>query len=158
MIPSSTSQALVSEASQTSDESAHKIQFLNAAKHIYQILIPAAILMGAVGWSILSLFGRAYVSNGYGLLIVLCVSTIFVAINWLGDTWLNIKKHSRAYFLMNCFNALVVVGFAYLLAPHGLIGIGLGWLIGQAISAAAYLGIFARSQLLSFTPWLKTSR
>ena len=73
---------------------------------------------------------------------------VFVTINFLGDTWLNIQRRSMAYFLMNAFNAIAVVGLAFLLSDHGLTGIGFGWLAGQAISAIVYLTIFGRNSLL----------
>src|SRR5665213_2607802 len=145
LISNSTSQALIAEASQTNNKETHKIYFKNAAVHLYQILIPAILLLSTVGWVVLRLYGLSYVNNGYYLLVLLSISSIFVAINWLGDTWLNIEKRSRAYFLMNGFNAIAVVGFAYVLSSHGLVGVGIGWLIGQFISAIVYLSIFAVS-------------
>jgi O-antigen/teichoic acid export membrane protein len=151
IIASSTSQALISETSQSDDLAAQKTHILNAAKHLYMMLVPAIILICSIGWPILFIYGKAYASNGYIALLLLASSSIFVAINWLGDTLLNIQKRAAAYFYMNGFNALVVVGAAYALASHGLFGIALGWLIGQLISAVVYLAIFARSQLLSLT-------
>jgi len=158
IIPTSTSIALVSEASQTDNSVNHKDLFRNAAIHLYQILIPVALLMGTAGWLVLRLYGREYASSGYYLLVLLCISSVFVAMNWLGDTWLNIKKRSAAYFFMNVFNAFAVVGFSYLLTSHGLSGVGVGWLIGQLISALVYLMIFARSQLFSFSFRARTPR
>jgi len=154
-ITSSTSQALIAEASQTSSAALHKVQFQNAAVHLYRLLIPVALVVSILGWPLLGLYGVSYAKNGYLLLILLCISTMFVATNWLGDTWLNIQKRSRAYFLMNAFNALIVVGAVYSLSSHGLIGVGIGYLLGQLASATVYIGIFARSHLVSVTPWLR---
>jgi O-antigen/teichoic acid export membrane protein len=151
----STSQALVAEASQTSSTALHKVQFQNAAVHLYRLLIPVALVVSILGWPLLSLYGAPYAKNGYLLLILLCISTVFVATNWLGDTWLNIRQRSRAYFLMNAFNALIVVGAVYSLSSHGLIGVGIGYLLGQLASATVYVGILARSHLVSVTPWLR---
>ncbi len=148
-IPSSTAQALISESSQTDDTSGHKTHFTNALLHGYRILIPIGLVFLAVGWPVLRLYGPNYARNGYLLLILLTGSMVFVAINFLGDTWLNIQMRPTAYFLMNAFNAVATVGFVFALAGNGLTGIGLGWLAGQALSAAVYLVIFGRSHLLS---------
>jgi O-antigen/teichoic acid export membrane protein len=157
IIPSSTGQALVSEASQNNNRAVYKAHFMNALTHLYRLLIPAILVSSTAGWLVLRLYGRAYVEHGYLLLVILSISVIFVAINWLGDVWLNIQQRAKAYFFMNAFNALAVVGFAYLLAGHGLLGIGIGWLIGQVTSAAVYLIIFARGQLFTSPSWLKIS-
>jgi O-antigen/teichoic acid export membrane protein len=151
-IPGSTSQALISESSQSEDTSRYKDHFTNALLHSYRLLLPVALLLVAIGWPLLRLYGSSYVHAGYALLILLIGSMGFVTINYLGDTWLNIQKRSMAYFLMNAFNAIVVVGLAYLLSDHGLVGIGFGWLAGQALSAAVYLIIFGRNHLVS-TPF-----
>lgn len=147
LITSSTAQALVAEASQTDNATAHRAHFQNAVTHLYQLLIPAVVLFSTAGWAILRLYGVAYVENGYWLLVVLCVASLFVGINWLGDTWLNIQKRSRAYFVMNAFNALAVVSLAYVLSVRGLVGVGLGWLCGQLICSVVYGVVFARSKL-----------
>jgi O-antigen/teichoic acid export membrane protein len=147
-IPSSTSQALISESSQSEDPSTYKSHFTNALLHSYRLLVPATLLLIALGWPILHLYGPDYAAAGYPVLILLSGSMVFVTINFLGDTWLNIQRRSMAYFLMNAFNAIAVVGLAFLLSDHGLTGIGFGWLAGQAISAVVYLAIFGRNSLL----------
>lgn len=148
-LSSSTSQALVAEASQTNQESLQRAHFRNAAIHMYRLLIPVAALLICLGWPMLRLYGVAYAANGYLLLVILCISSGFVGINWLGDTWLNIQRRPRAYFLMNAFNAVIVIGAVYASSSHGLVGVGLGYLLGQCISALVYLGIFARSHVRS---------
>ena len=110
-----------------------------------------------VGWPVLRIYGLQYANAGYPVLVVLALSSLFVGINWLGDTWLNINKRSREYFLMNAFNALLVVGFVRLFAPHGLVLVAAGWLCGQALSTVVYLVIFARGQLLPLLGLFKTS-
>lgn len=147
-IPNSTSQALISESSQSDDASTYKAHFLNALLHSYRLLLPATLILIALGWPILRLYGPAYANAGYRVLILLSVSMVFVTINFLGDTWLNIQRRSMAYFLMNAFNAIAVVGLAFALSDYGLTGIGFGYLAGQAISAAVYLAIFGRNSLL----------
>lgn len=150
VICNSISQAFISEASQTEDVSEHRKLFRQAFRHQYQLLIPIVITLGLLGWPILRIYGKAYAARGFVPLLILAGSALIVGVNWLGDTWLNVKKRSRDYFLMNAFNSLVTLGFVYVFSKHGLVAAALGWLCGQVISALVYLIIFGHSQLLPF--------
>lgn len=149
LICNAISQALISECSQTDDLEIQRGHFKNALVHQYQLLIPLITVLIAVGWPILSIYGHLYASNGYVPLAIMVLAGLLVGLNWLGDTWLNITKRSRDYFLMNAFNAIAVVSSVYLFSSHGLVAVAVGWLVGQLISAGVYLAIFARSQLLT---------
>lgn len=150
VISGSVSLSLISECSQSNDVEQHRLFFWRAAKHQYLLLVPAVLVLLVVGWPILRIYGKSYADNGYVPLSVLAASSLIVGISWLGDTWLNIQKRSRDYFMMNAFNALVVVGLVSLFAFHGLVAAALGYLCGQVVSAVVYLAIFARSRLLVF--------
>lgn len=147
IIASSTCQALLAETAHSDDAAEHRRHVLNAIKHLYRMLVPAVLGLGLVGWVILRVYGQQYAAHGFVPLLILCAASLLVAVNWLGDTWLNIQKKPVAYFLMNACNALTVVGSVFLLAGHGLVGVACGWLTGQALSAAVYVGIFARDYL-----------
>lgn len=149
VICSSSCQALLAETAQNDDSAQHVAHAIRATKHLYRMLTPAALLMGVMGWGILRIYGPSYAHQGYLPLIILCAASLLVAANWIGDTWLNIKQRPMAYFLMNACNAIAVVGSVYVLAGHGLVGVATGWLIGQVISAAIYVVLFARDQLLA---------
>ncbi len=150
LICNSISQALIADCSQTDDVASHRALFHRAFKHQYKLLIPLIVGLMIAGWPILSIYGSEYAVNGYVPLLVLLLSGLLVGLNWLGDTWLNIQKRSRDYFLMNAFNAVAVVSFVWLFAGHGLVAVSLGWMCGQLLSASVYLLVFARSQLLNF--------
>lgn len=149
LICNAVSQALISEASQTDDEAEQRRHFHRALRHQYRLLVPLVVVLLLIGWPILRIYGPAYAANGYWPLAILVLSGLLVGLNWLGDTWLNITKRSRDYWLMNACNALAVVVFVALLAPHGLIAAAIGWFCGQLLSAAIYLVIFGRSHLLA---------
>ena len=156
VICSAVSQALISECSQTDDVAKHRVFLKKALSHEYQLLTPLVVLLLVLGWPILRLYGSAYAMNGYLPLVILLGSSLIVGINWLGDTWLNIKKRSRDYFVMNAFNAFAVVAFVYVFAPHGLVAAAFGWLCGQLLSAVVYLTIFARGQRVLVADRFKT--
>jgi O-antigen/teichoic acid export membrane protein len=147
IIASSTCQALLAETARTNSFAAQRRLVLRAAKHLYRLLVPAALGLSLFGWIVLRVYGAAYALHGFLALGVLCLASLLVAVNWLGDTWLNIQKKPVAYFLMNALNALTVVGSVYGLAGHGLLGVAIGWAVGQALSAAVYVAVFARGYL-----------
>lgn len=149
LICNSISQALISECAQTDDLDEQKHFFKRAMKHQYQLLLPLIGVLIVFAWPVLDVYGRAYADNGFLPLVVLILSGLFVGLNWLGDTWLNITKRHKDYFLMNAFNAVSVVGFVYLFSKHGLVAVAFGWMLGQITSAIVYLSIFARSQLMT---------
>jgi O-antigen/teichoic acid export membrane protein len=149
IISSSTCQALLAETAQSDDIALHRKHVLNATKHLYQLLIPAALFLSAAGWVILRIYGAAYAAHGLLPLVILCAASLLVAVNWIGDTWLNIQKKPVAYFLMNALNAVTVVGFVYLLAGNGLVGVAWGWFLGQALSAGAYVLLFGQDHLVA---------
>lgn len=151
------SQALIAETSQTNNEKKHIVYFKKALRHQYQVLIPTIALLCLAGWPILRIYGKDYAAHGFIPLLILAGSGLIVGINWLGDTWLNVKKRSRDYFLMNAFNSLAVVGFVYAFSSHGLVAVAFGWLVGQLVSATVYLVVFARSHLLSFVGFRTSS-
>jgi len=157
VVCNSVSQALMSEASQTDDINQHRQAFKKAFRHQYQILGLLVVILIVFGWLILRLFGAAYAANGYVPLVILSLSSLVVGVNWLGDTWLNINKRSRDYFLMNAFNSLAVIILVYVFAEHGLVPATIGWLLGQLLSAGVYILIFARGQLLSFASSFRIS-
>ena len=88
------------------------------------------------------------------LLVLLSISMIFLSpgLNFPRGCLVNVQKRSSAFFLMNAFNALATVGFAYWLSDRGLVGIGVGWLIGQAVSALVYLVISVAAIFLFVFP------
>ena len=148
IISSSVSQALISESSQTDNPNDYQLHIKNAVKNLYRMLFAAILVVVALGWPVLRVYGHSYVKNGYVLLLLLAAASVFVGVNWLGDTILNIQKRSVAFFFMNTVNAILVVTVVGGVARHGLTSVGIGWLLAQSITAVIYVTIFARRQFL----------
>jgi O-antigen/teichoic acid export membrane protein len=138
LISSASAQAYLSEAS--NDHSDHYIPHLvKALKNLYSLLLPAAFVMAVAGAQALRFYGHAYYSGGAVLLILLCGSSIFVGINWLGDSLLNVQKRPFAYGVMNFINAALVIAIVRFTAHNGLSAVGWGWLSAQALTVVIYL-------------------
>jgi O-antigen/teichoic acid export membrane protein len=142
VIASSTAAALVSETAQHDDPEKHRVQALAAIAHLFRMRVPAAAFLAIAGWVVLRLYGQAYSTHGYAALVVLCIASIFVGVNWIGDTWLIITKRMTAYFGMNVVNAALVVVLATAGASHGLLGVSVGWLLGQSLTALLFGVLF----------------
>ena len=142
LICSSASQALFSEASQSDDATETRRHLKKALGNMYLLLVPVVVLLGGLGYYLLSIYGAAYARHGYSLLLLLLLASLFIGINWLGDAWLNIQKKMRAFFLINALNAALVVGLIAALARFGLFWVGVGWLSAQVVSAVVYVTVF----------------
>lgn len=154
VLSGSVSSALVSETSQHDDSKQHKMQLIQAIKHLFSMLVPASIGFAAVGWLILSIYGHEYAVNGYPVLLVLCAAALFVGANWLGDTWLIVTKRMNAFLAMNALNSVLVLACVYLFAQGGLVLAAIGWLVAQVVTVAVYLTIFARDHVLGLVPYV----
>lgn len=137
VIPSATSQSFFAEVSH--DESKLLRYFGEAVKHLFLLLIPAVIGVMLLGGFVLSFFGHGYVEYGYLPLLILAMASLIGAGNYLGDTLLNIKKHTRMYIFMNALNAVIIVILAYIVAPYGLAAVAWSGLIGQVVTLIVYV-------------------
>lgn len=140
LVSSSSAQAYLSEASNDHD-SQYMHHFVKAFKNLYYMLVPAALLTALVGTQILRFYGYAYYSHGAVLLLLLCFSSIFIGINWLGDSLLNVQKRPFAYSVMNFINALLVIVLVLFTASDGLVAVGLSVIAAQVITVAVYIGL-----------------
>jgi O-antigen/teichoic acid export membrane protein len=131
---------------------------LTPFRHLYSVLVPAVCLTALGGWPVLRLYGSHYAQYGYLPLLILAASSLVVAVNWLGDAWLNVQKRGFAYLCMNALNAAAVVGSVYAFSDSGLSMAAIGWLVGQGASAVVYVAIFGRSQLGALLALPKTRR
>lgn len=137
VIPSANAQSLFAEAS--SDEKGLPNHLRKALRYLFLLLLPAVAATIVFGHIILGFFGSEYVESGATVLQILAVASLFGALNYFGDTILNIKKLSGLYVAMNAFNALTIVLLAYTVAPLGLTAIALSSLAGQALTLLVYI-------------------
>lgn len=139
VIPSSTAQSLFAEVSHNE---AGLVRYLtDATKHLFLLLVPAVVATWLLGGFVLKFFGATYAAAGTLPLMVLALSSLIGALNYFGDTLLNIKKRIGLYIFMNAFNALIIVILAYYAAPHGLVAIAIASVIGQILTLILYFSI-----------------
>ncbi|MBA7581033.1 hypothetical protein ES695_19775 [Candidatus Atribacteria bacterium 1244-E10-H5-B2] len=137
IIPIATSQSLFAEGSYSEREL--KVQLKKAIKIISLILIPAILVTFLFGKYILLAFGKEYSSEGVIFLQILAISGIFLSINYIGNSIFYIKHRIKLVILVNLLGASIILSLSIMLIHQNLLGIGVGWMLGQGIISVIYL-------------------
>ncbi len=146
IISGAATQSLLAEGAY--DSTQLKLHFTKASKITFLLLIPAVILIILFGNIILHAFGKNYADEAFAFLQIVSVSAIFMSISSLGSSIFKIRHQISALIGMNALSIIFILSFSYLFMSQGLIGIGWGWLLGQALLAILYLIILGREILL----------
>ena len=102
------------------------------------LLAPAMVVMVVGGKLILGIFGQAYVSAGYGLLILLAVSALPDAVSNIAVAVCRATNRLGYSVAINIGVLVTTVTCSWLLMPRlGLVGVGVSWLGAQLIAAIA---------------------
>src|SRR4029078_6202486 len=108
-------------------------QLLKKAITIIALLIrPAIIITVIFGKYVLLSFGKQYSSEGFQLLQLIALSGIFVSINYVGTTLLNVRHKVGYIILVNVVNAFFILLLSFVVISKNLLGIGYAWIISQA--------------------------
>lgn len=137
IIPMATSQSLFAEGSYS--ERDLKIQLKKAIKIISLLLVPAILVTFLFGKYILIAFGKEYSSEGVIFLQILAISGIFLSINYIGDSIFYIKNRIKLIIIVNFIGASIILSLSIMLIHQNLLGIGVGWVMGQGIISVIYL-------------------
>jgi O-antigen/teichoic acid export membrane protein len=137
VIPMATSQSLFAEGSYS--ERDLKIQLKKAIKIISLLLIPSILVTLLFGKYILLVFGKEYSSEGVIFLQILAISGIFLSINHLGNSIFFIKHRIKLMILINFIGASIILSLSIMLIHQNLLGVGVGWVMGQGTISVIYL-------------------
>jgi O-antigen/teichoic acid export membrane protein len=72
----------------------------------------------------------------------LSISGIFISINAIGGAILKIKQKIKLMILLSLINAFVILSLSVILIKmnlFGVVGVGIGWTVGQGIISVIYL-------------------
>jgi O-antigen/teichoic acid export membrane protein len=145
IIPLAASQSLLAEGSYNQEDL--KLHLKKAVTIISVLLIPAIILTLLLGNYILAAFGENYAREGFQLLKLLTIAGIFVAVNYTTNTILNLYHKIRLLVGLNVIMTALVLLFSLVFLKLNLVGIGIGWLTGQAVSAFICLILLNKMRL-----------
>lgn len=111
-----------------------------AWRRLLTFTAPIALLIAIAAPLLLIPNGSEYMDNASTPLRFLALASIFRAIVMLYTATLRLQSRGRALFVVQIFNAAVIITAVILLTEHsGANGAALGWLIGLAITGTACL-------------------
>lgn len=94
------------------------------------------VVVVTLGYFLLSFLGPGYVQNGYGLLVLMSISSFPIALVQIAFSTLLVKKSLKNMVLLGFVQfTAVLFAVSYLIGPFGLDGIGFGWLFGNTLVA-----------------------
>ncbi len=109
------------------------------------LLIPAIIIIVAIGKYILAIFGTPYASTGYGLLVLLALSAIPDAVSNIAIAVLRVTGRLVYSTTLNLSIMLsAVIGSWFLMPRFGIAAAGICWLAAQVLGAIASVPAFLK--------------
>ena len=146
IIPTATTQSLFAEGSHA-EESTLIALVVRSLKFTFGVTALAVLGTLLVGKYAIAVFGHEYAAGGATLLYVLAAATLLMVLNMTGNVILKVQKKLWTLVAVNAFGAAATLAAFVLFLPKGLVGIGLGYIVGQALSCLAYGVIFAPALL-----------
>jgi len=143
IIPFATSQALLTEGSYNDSELKKHVK--KAFLTIFVILFPATAIIFFGGNILLQFFGKGYVIESFQFLKLYSLSTIFTTFLLVSNAIMNIKHQIKSLIVSNVIAALLTLWLSYAFISSKLVGIGWGWVLGQAIAGLLSLCFIIRN-------------
>lgn len=137
VIPSATSQTLLSEGAH--DESLLKNHLFKAMKITAILLIPSVVVMFLLGGFVLRAFGAGYEKEAFNFLQILTLSSIPMSVVLFTNSIFRINHRTWFLILLNLIGCALILFGAEFFISYGLVGVGVGWLMGQSLSALVFL-------------------
>jgi len=134
MIPAAVSTSLFAEGSH--EEERLGLNIWRSLKMVLLLLVPAVVLMLAIGDKVLLLFGASYSENATTLLRIFAIAALPLAVNTIYLAVKRVERKLRVIVGLSAFVGAVTIGLTYMLLPRmGINGAGIAWLTAQVIGA-----------------------
>ncbi len=100
------------------------------------IMIPAGVVIYSFGDVLLTFYSKEYSHNAYEILKLLVLSAVFVTFNTMFIAVKRIQNDLKPLIVVNVLLFVFTVLFSYLfMLQYGIIGVGMGWMMGQGMIA-----------------------
>lgn len=137
-IPVAINNSLFAEGSYAPEQ--FRTNVIKTIKFTFILIIPIILGIFIYGDELLSLFGKAYAENGFYLLCILALSAIPFTINKVYVTIKNIQIKVKSIIYINILISILTIVIGYtLMIRIGLIGVAIGYTLGQGICAVMIL-------------------
>jgi O-antigen/teichoic acid export membrane protein len=118
---------------------------MRAFRIISCLLIPAMVVMIAGGRIVLGIFGQPYASAGYGLLVLLAISSLPDAVSNVAVAVFRVTNRLSYSASLNIgIMIITIAGAWFLMPPLGILGAGAAWLAAQVLGAIASIPAYTR--------------
>jgi O-antigen/teichoic acid export membrane protein len=142
-IPTAVSQSLFAEGSHSYD--ALRENLMKSLRFTFLLMIPAVVVLVALGKWLLLAFGQSYSLNGLRLLQALSLSSLPLAISHIYGAILRVTGRLKELIAVQAFtSAVALVGSYLLISTEGIMAVGHVW-----IGVHAIVAIYAGSVLMS---------
>lgn len=142
MIPLSISLSLFAEGSY--ERSLLRANTMKSIKLCLVILLPAILLIFAIGDKLLLLFGQSYAESATTLLWLLALSALPLTINYIFLSIKRVQDDIRSTIIISAATTVITLGLSYfLMGRFGILGVGIGWTVGQTIVAIVVGSMFS---------------
>lgn len=132
VFPGSIFNSLFAVASSHIDRAAMEIR--RSVRLLVTMLLPGVVALVLLASYILSLFGTDYSGNGDVLLRLIAISVIPYSVNILNITMARVRMKSMNLLVSSVAMTALSLGLAFFFSTQmGIVGIGVGWLLGQTI-------------------------
>jgi len=139
MIPNAVSMSLFVEGS---NGEALKKTTIKSICIICLLLIPSLLIIWLKGDILLSLIGNEYSNNGFELLKLMSISSIFMSIVNIFCSIIRLQTNINSIMYLNGIIGVLIVGLSFLfMLKFGLVGVGYAWILSYIIGAVI-VGIF----------------
>lgn len=135
-IPTAMAQSLLAEGAHNENEMATFVK--SASKLIGAILSVGVLAFVLLGKFVLLIFGKNYAANSHALLIIMAITSFFVAINTISSTVLQIQSRVKALVWISVGYATATLLLIFWLLPHGIIGAGWALFFGQVFMSIEF--------------------
>ena len=113
---------------------------IKVIKITFLLIIPAIVGIFIFGDKLLLMFGKVYAENGFYVLCILALSVIPFTINKLYMTIKNVHLKVKPIICLNVLISTLTIGLSYaLMLKIGLIGVAIGYTLGQGFAAVVVL-------------------
>jgi O-antigen/teichoic acid export membrane protein len=143
IIPTATSQALLTEGSYNEEELRKHVK--KAIITIFVILAPATSLIFFAGNIFLRFFGKSYATEAFGFLQLYSISTLFTALLLISNAIMNVKHQIKSLIFANIIASVLTLWLSYAFISGKLVGIGWGWMLGQALAGLLSIYFIVRN-------------
>jgi O-antigen/teichoic acid export membrane protein len=104
----------------------------------WRLVVPAAVALAVCAPYLLQVFGAVYSHEGATLLRILAVAAVANVVNAIAVSAARVRRRMTVVVAVLGSQCALSLGLAVpLLRLDGLVGVGLAWLIGQLVVAAA---------------------